>query len=137
MYHLDCEENPTHKFMRNLHVRPLQPRHNRRPQIHTLHHTNQPLGDSIAPYDPPEDIYEDGCNFWVRGDEIKGLLDGLRGSAAANIEEVCRLAAVELDDVHGGHGEAGAVDEAADVAVKFDEVEAMSIGVEVSVLGGG
>jgi hypothetical protein len=49
--------------------------------------------------------------------------------AAADIEEVGRIAAVVFDDVHGGHGEAGAVDEAGDVAVEADVVE--------FVLGGG
>ena len=43
----------------------------------------------------------------------------LRG-AAADVEEVGRARAVELDDVHRRHGEAGAVDHAADVAVERD-----------------
>lgn len=30
---------------------------------------------------------------------------------------------MQLDDVHGGHGEAGAVDQAADVAVQLDVVQ--------------
>ena len=40
--------------------------------------------------------------------------------AAADVEEVGRILAVELDDVHRRHGEAGAVDHAADVAVERD-----------------
>ena len=51
--------------------------------------------------------------------------------AAADVEEVGRLAAVELDDVHGRHGEAGAVDHAADVAVELDVVEAVLGGLEL------
>ncbi len=47
---------------------------------------------------------------------------GGRG-AAADVEEVGRLATVQFDDVHGGHGQAGAVDQTADVAVQRDEVE--------------
>ena len=113
--------------MCHLHIRPLQPRHNRRPQIHTLNHTDQTLCNRVTPHDAPEDIHKDGGDFGIRGDEVKGLLDGLRGGAAAHVEEVGGLAAVEFDDVHGRHGEAGAVDEAADVAVEFDEVEAMSM----------
>jgi hypothetical protein len=42
-----------------------------------------------------------------------------RRGAAADIEEVGRLAAVQLDDVHGRHRQAGAVDHAADVAVQL------------------
>src|SRR6185437_7437277 len=39
---------------------------------------------------------------------------------AADIEEVRRLLAIELDDVHGGHREARAVDHATDIAVEGD-----------------
>ncbi|RMY63988.1 hypothetical protein D0862_15331, partial [Hortaea werneckii] len=41
----------------------------------------------------------------------------------ADVKEVSRLAAVELDDVHGGHSKTSAVDQAANVAVQLDEVE--------------
>ena len=41
----------------------------------------------------------------------------------ADVEEVRRAFAVELDDVHRRHGEAGAVDHAADRAVERDVVE--------------
>ena len=54
-------------------------------------------------------------------------LDG----AAADVEEVGRLAAVELDDVHGRHGEAGAVDHAADVAVERDVGEVVLRGLDL------
>jgi hypothetical protein len=39
--------------------------------------------------------------------------------AAADVQEVGRLAAVQLDDVHRAHRQPGAVDQAADVAVQF------------------
>ena len=42
---------------------------------------------------------------------------------AANVEEVGRGAAVQLDDVHGGHGKPGAVNHAADIAVEGDVVQ--------------
>lgn len=38
------------------------------------------------------------------------MLDGGRGGTTADVEEVGGLAAVQLDDVHCCHGEAGAVD---------------------------
>ena len=46
--------------------------------------------------------------------------DPLRRGAAADVEEVGGLAAGELDHVHGRHGEPGAVDDAADVALQPD-----------------
>ena len=45
--------------------------------------------------------------------------------AAADVEEVRRLAAGALDEVHRRHRQAGAVDHAADVAVELDEADAL------------
>src|SRR5581483_9041417 len=45
------------------------------------------------------------------------------GRSAAHIEKVCRLAAVQLDEVHGGHREARAVDHAGDVPIEGDIVQ--------------
>ena len=113
--------------MRHLHVRPLQPRHDRRSQIHAFHHTDQALRNGITPDNTAKDIHENRRHFRVRRDKVKRLLDSLRCGAAADVEEVGGLAAVELDDVHGGHGKASAVDEAADVAVEFDKIKTMSM----------
>ena len=55
--------------------------------------------------------------------QAERLGDPLGGGAAADVEEVGRLAAGVLDHVHGGHGEAGAVDDAADLSVEGDVVE--------------
>ena len=56
----------------------------------------------------------------VGEDDLEGFGDPLDGGSAPDVEEVGGVAAVVLDDVHGGHGEAGAVDQAADVAVEGD-----------------
>ena len=40
-------------------------------------------------------------------------------NAAADVQEVGRLAAVQLDDVHGGHGEASSVHQTANVAIQL------------------
>ncbi len=106
-----------------LHVCTLQPRHDRRPQIHSLHHTDQPLRNSIAPYYTAEDIHKYGRNFRIACNEVEGLLNGLRCGASTNIKKVGWLSAVQLDDVHCCHCKAGAVDEAADITVELDEVE--------------
>ena len=44
---------------------------------------------------------------------------------ASNIEEVGGFSSVQLDDVHGGHGEAGTIDQTPDVPVQLDVVEAV------------
>ena len=55
----------------------------------------------------------------IREDDLERLGDLVLRGAAADIEKVRRLAAVQLDDIHGGHGEARAVDHAADGAVEL------------------
>ena len=47
----------------------------------------------------------------------------LLGGVAADVQEVGGRAAVQLDDVHGRHGQARAVDHAADAAVQADVVQ--------------
>src|SRR5207245_6463208 len=44
---------------------------------------------------------------------------------AAHIEKVGRLAAIELDDVHRGHRQTGAVHQAGDVSVETNVIKTM------------
>ena len=78
------------------------------------------LGDHVAAHDAAEDVDQDAAHVGVREDDFEGLGHPLAGGAAADIEEVGGLRAVQLDDVHGRHGESRAVDHAADVAVELD-----------------
>ena len=96
--------------MRLLHIRALQSSHDGRPQVHALDDTDQSLSNGVTSDDTAKDVDEDGCDFGVAGDEVEGLFDGLRSGSSANVEEVGGLAAVELDDVHCGHGETSPVD---------------------------
>src|SRR6185503_1039875 len=81
--------------------------------------------------DAAEDVDEDSLHAGIRGEDPEGVLDLLGRGAAADVEEVGRLAARELDDVHGGHGQAGAVHHAPDVAVQLDVVEVVFRGLDI------
>ena len=98
------------QLRRQFHIGPLQPRHNRCPQVHTLYHANQSLRNSITSDNSAEDVHEDGCDFGIAGDEVESLLDCLGRGASTNVEEVGWGAPVQLDDVHCGHCKAGAID---------------------------
>lgn len=76
--------------MRHLHVCPLQSGHNGRAKIHTLHNGDQSLGDSIAAYDATENVYKDGGDFGIAGDEVEGLFNSLRSGSTTNIKEIGR-----------------------------------------------
>ncbi len=79
-----------------------------------------PLGDHVALHDAAEDVDQDRLHVRVGEDDLEGRRHLLGGGAAADVEEVRRLAAVVLDDVHRRHRQAGAVHHAADVAVERD-----------------
>ena len=76
----------------------------REPEL--LHGGDDALGEPVAAQDAAEDVDEHRLDARVRGQDAEGVLDLLRRGAAADVEEVGGLAARELDDVHGGHGEA-------------------------------
>ena len=73
---------------------------------------------------PPKMLIRIACTFGSAVTRLNAFGDLLGAGAAADIEEVGRLAAVELDRVHRRHRQTGAVDDAADVAVELDERDA-------------
>src|SRR5689334_934885 len=74
--------------------------------------------DDIAVHDAAENIDEDRLHRGVAEDDLERGRDLLLARAAADVEEVGRAGAEVLDDIHRGHGEAGAVDQAGDAAVE-------------------
>jgi hypothetical protein len=127
----------THELVCLLHVGTLETSNDGCLQVHALNNGDQTLGDGVTADDTTEDVDEDGSDLGVAGDEVERLPDGLGGGTATDVQEVGGRTAVQLDDVHGGHGKTGTVDEAANVTVKLDEVEANLGGLDlVSVLLG-
>ena len=70
-------------------------------------------------------IDKDRLDLVILGDDTECLLDLMFLNTASNIEEVGGFSSVQLDDVHGGHGEAGTIDQTPDVPVQLDVVEAV------------
>ena len=52
-------------------------------------------------------------------------------AGTADVEEVGRRPAIQLDDIHRRHGEAGAVHHAADTAVQLDVVQLVLGGLQL------
>ena len=80
---------------------------------------------------PPKMLTSTPSTLGSDEQQLEGRGDLLLGGAAADVEEVRRLAAVQLDDVHRRHREPGAVDHAADVAVELDVVEVVPAGLDL------
>ena len=82
------------------------------------------LGDDVAPGDPSsDDVDEHHLDPRVLEDEPAGSHDPIAPGGRRNVEKVRGRSAVELEDVHRGHRETGAVHHAADVTIERDVVE--------------
>ena len=86
---------------------------------------DDPMGDDVAVHDAAENIDQDAFDVLVAEDDSKGCGDLFLAGSASHIEEIGRLAARILDDVHRRHGQPRAVDQAGDIAIKSDIVEAV------------
>ena len=82
-----------------------------------------PFATSSVRVMPPKMLNRIDLHARVGGDDAERVDDLLGIRRAADVEEVRRLAAVVLHEVHRRHREAGAVHDAADVAVELDERE--------------
>ena len=81
---------------------------------------------------PPKMLIRTAFDVGVGEEDAEGVLDLVGVGPAAHVEEVGRVAAGELDDVHGGHGETGPVHHAADVAaLELDVVEVVLRGLDL------
>lgn len=110
-YWLVCScKSATYQLVGLLHVGTLQPGHDRSAETHLMHNVDQALGDGITPDNTTEDVNEDGRDLGVTGDKLESRLDGGRGSTTTDIKEVGGAAAIDLDDIHSGHGKASTID---------------------------
>src|ERR1700731_678199 len=97
--------------------------HQRHLEADFLHRGDDALGNDVAFHDAAEDVDQDALHVGIGGDDLEGGRDLFLAGATADIEEVRGLHAIELDDVHGRHRKAGAVDHAADGALERDVIE--------------
>src|SRR6266404_3097225 len=114
-----------------LDVGTLGPQHHRELEPELLDRGDDALREPVHSQDAAEDVDEDRLHARIGREDAERVLDLLGGGPAAHVEEVGRLAAGQLDDVHGGHRQPGPVHHAADVAVELDVVEAVLRGLHV------
>src|SRR5271165_2804101 len=81
---------------------------------------DQSLGHFVAARDAAEDVDEQRFHFGIGGHDVDGFAHDVRLGAAADIEEVRRLAACGFDRIECAHHEPGAVADDAHVAIEMD-----------------
>src|SRR5262245_35705185 len=106
-----------------LDVGALHPDDDRQLDTQFSHRGNHAFGEHVAPKDAAEDVDENGLNVLVGDQNLERVSNLIGVGASSNVQEVRGLATGDLDDIHGGHGEARAVHHAADVAVETNVVE--------------
>ena len=116
----DGEARLGEDFLAQFDIGAFQPHHQRHLQRHFLGRGDDAFGDDVAFHDAAENVDQDSLHIGIADDDLEGGGDFFLGGAAAHIQEVGGLAAVKLDDVHGGHGQARAIHHAADLAVELD-----------------
>jgi hypothetical protein len=84
---------------------------------------SRPLAMSSQRVDSAEDIDEYRLDFGIPQNNFQGVGHLLRIGAAAHIQEIGRISAVVFDNVHCGHGQAGAVHHAPDIAIQADKTQ--------------
>ena len=85
-------------------------------------------------HDPAKDVHHHALHAIIAQDNAKRLGDGFLGRTTPDIQEVGRLAAVQLDDVHRGHGQSRSVDQTADVAIQGDITQPELIGAKLRLI---
>ena len=82
---------------------------------------------AVAADDAAKNVHQNRLHGWILEDDAECFLHTRRIGRSSHVEEVGGVTATQLDDVHGRHGQARAVDHAAHVAIQFDVVEARLI----------
>src|SRR5437016_13846092 len=94
--------------------------------MHRFCGVDNPLRDYVALHDAAKNVHQNGLHFFVRDQNLESFRHLLLCGAAADIEEVRRIAAIKFDDVHRCHGESGAVNETGDISIQADVIESVS-----------
>src|SRR5690606_25245691 len=94
--------------------------HHRHIRLHLFQGSHNTLRHFITADDAAEDVEEHSFNVGIRKDDAQGSGHALCGRVATDIQEVSRLTTVELNDVHGGHGQPSAVHHTANFAIQLD-----------------
>src|SRR5207253_2501079 len=118
-------------FLSLLHICSFQPHNHRNIYSDILRRLHDAGSHNVASHDAAENVDQNRSHSVIRKKNPKRVFDLLCGRAAADVEEVRGAAARKLDDVHCGHGQAGAVDHARHIAVELDVIQSVLAGFDL------
>merc|ERR1719370_1514814 len=85
--------------------------------------SNDAFSNDVASHDAAKDVHKKCVHFRVSSDDLESLFHLVSSGTATDVQEVGGGTPVQLDDVHGGHGQPGPVHHAPDVPVQGDIVQ--------------
>ena len=100
--------------------------------MHRFRGINNPLRDHVALHDAAENVHQNRLHFFVRDQNFESFRHLLLRRTATDIEKIRGIAAVKFDDVHRGHGQAGAINETGDISVQADVIESVFGGLDLA-----
>ena len=83
--------------------------------IDALERLQESLCHIVATSDTTEDIDQNHLHVLIAHQQIHGIYNLLRVRTATDVQEVGRIASIELDHVHGSHGKSGTIDHTTDI----------------------
>src|SRR5580692_2556130 len=101
----------------------FQAQHNRQLDVGLARGLDHACGQRVDAQDAAENVDQHSLHTLVAEQNFERVCNLLGACASAHIEKIRGHAAGVLDDVHCGHGQAGAVDHAADAAVELDVIQ--------------
>lgn len=110
-------------LLRLLTVGSLQSQHHWLGEFVLLVRLDNGRSQVVTSEDASENVDEDSLHLIVIVEQLQCLRQLVALGATSNIQEVCWLTSVELDDVHGGHGESGSIHQTSDVTANMDVVQ--------------
>ncbi len=88
----------------------------------------EPVGNVVTACDTTEDIDQHHLYVPVAQEKFHGLDNLLGVGTAADVKEVGRFAAIQLDHVHGRHGKSGTVHHTSDASAQVHVAESLVLG---------
>src|SRR5258706_14467299 len=121
--HNEVESGIHQNLLAFLYISPFEAQHHRKFDVSFLRGLHNSRCQRIHAQNAAENVDQHRFHALVAEQDLERVGDLLGTGAAAYIEKVRGHAAGGLDDVHGGHGQAGAVHHSADAAVELDVIQ--------------
>src|SRR5690606_18558559 len=101
----DVQTTFSQHFCTQLGIVAFQTYNHRNFHTHFFNCTDDAFSNHVAAYDTAEDVNQYGFNVGIRQNDFECFSHTFFGCTTTYVEEVGRFATVQVNDVHGAHGQ--------------------------------